>query len=30
MIRKGQAQWVSYDDVRKQNQFIYRLFDMAA
>jgi transposase, IS6 family len=30
MIRKGQARWVSNDDVRKQNQFIDRLFDMAA
>ena len=30
MIRKGQARWVSDDDVRKQNQFIDKLFDMAA
>ena len=30
MIRKGQARWVSDDDIRKQNQFIDRLFDMAA
>jgi hypothetical protein len=25
-----QARWVSDDDVRKQNQFIDKLFDMAA
>ena len=30
MTRKGRARWVSDDDVRKQNQFIDRLFDMAA
>jgi transposase, IS6 family len=30
MIRKGQAQWVSGSDVRQQNQFIDRLFDLAA
>jgi transposase, IS6 family len=30
MIRKGQARWVSHDDVRQQNQFIDRLFDLAA
>src|ERR1700724_1968941 len=30
MIRKGQARWVSGDDVRKQNQFIDKLFDLAA
>ena len=30
MIRKGQARWVSDDDVRKQNKFIDKLFDMAA
>ena len=30
MIRKGQAQWVSDDDVRQQNQFIDKLFDRAA
>ncbi len=30
MIRKGQARWVSDDDVRKQNQFIDQLFDLAA
>ena len=30
MIRKGQARWVSDADVRKQNQFIDQLFDLAA
>jgi transposase, IS6 family len=30
MIRKGRARWVSDDDVRKQNQFIDKLFDRAA
>jgi len=30
MIRKGQARWVSADDVRQQNQFIDQLFDLAA
>jgi transposase-like protein len=30
MIRKGQARWVSGDDVRQQNQFIDQLFDLAA
>jgi hypothetical protein len=30
MIRKGQARRVSDDDVRKQNQFIDQLFDLAA
>ena len=30
MIRKGQARWVSDDDVRKQNHFIDKLFDLAA
>jgi len=30
MIRKGQARWVSDADIRKQNQFIDRLFDLAA
>ena len=30
MIRKGQARWVSKDDVRQQNQFIDQLFDLAA
>jgi hypothetical protein len=29
MIRKGQAHWVSDADVR-QNQFLDRLFDLAA
>ena len=28
MIRKGQARWVSDDDIRKQNQFIDQLFDL--
>ena len=30
MIRKGQARWVSDNDVRQQNQFIDQLFDLAA
>jgi transposase, IS6 family len=30
MIRKGQVRWVSGSDVRKQNQFIDTLFDLAA
>ena len=30
MIRKGQARWVSDADVRQQNQFIDRRFDLAA
>jgi hypothetical protein len=30
MIRKGQARWLSDHDVRKQNQFIDKLFDLAA
>ena len=30
MIRKGQERWVSDDDVRQQNWFIDRLFDLAA
>jgi len=30
MIRKGQARWVSVGDVRQQNQFIDKLFDLAA
>ena len=29
-IRKGQARWVSRNDVRKQNQFIDQLFDLPA
>jgi hypothetical protein len=28
--RKGQARWVSDADVRQQNQFIEKLFDLAA
>ena len=30
MIRKGQARWVSGSDVRRQNHFINRLFEVAA
>ena len=30
MIRKGQARWVSGHDVRQQNRFIDRLFDLPA
>jgi transposase, IS6 family len=30
MIRKGQARWVNDADLRQQNQFIDRLFDLAA
>lgn len=30
MIRKGQARWVSGNDVCRQNQFIDKLFDLAA
>ena len=30
MIRKGQARWVSGNDVRKENQFIDKLFDLPA
>ena len=30
MIRKGQARWVNENDVRQQNQFIDKLFDLAA
>jgi transposase-like protein len=30
MIRKGQARWVSGTDVRRQIQFINKLFDVAA
>ena len=30
MIRKGQATWVSGSDVRRQIQFIHRLFEVAA
>ena len=30
MIRKGQARWVSGNDVRLQNQFINRVFHLAA
>ena len=30
MIRKGQARWVSGSDVRRQIQFIHKLFEVAA
>jgi transposase-like protein len=30
MIRKGQARWISGNDVRRQNRFIDRLFDLPA
>jgi len=30
MIRKGQARWVNKNDVRQQNQFIDKLFELAA
>ena len=30
MIRKGQARWVSGNDVHKENQFIDKLFDLPA
>ena len=30
MIRKGQARWVSGSDVRRQIQFLHRLFEVAA
>ena len=30
MIRKGQARWISDNDVRQQNRFIDQLFDLAA
>jgi len=30
MIRKGQSRRVSDNDVRQQNRFIDRLFDLAA
>ena len=29
MIRKGQARWVSGSDVRRQIQFLHRLFEVA-
>ena len=29
-IRKGQARWIRGKDIRKQNQFIDRLFDLPA
>jgi hypothetical protein len=30
MIRKGQVRWVSGSDVRRQIQFIDKLFELAA
>ena len=30
MIRNGQARWVSGSDVRRQIQFIHRLFEVTA
>ena len=30
MIRKGQTKWVSGSDVRRQIQFIHRLFEVAS
>ena len=30
MIRKGQARWGSGSDVRRQIQFIHKLFELAA
>jgi hypothetical protein len=30
MLRKGQVRWVSGTDVRRQNQFINKLFELAA
>src|ERR1700692_736915 len=30
MIRKGQARWVSTNDIRQQNRFIDKLFDLEA
>jgi transposase-like protein len=30
MMRKGQARWVSGSDVRRQIQFINKLFDVVA
>jgi hypothetical protein len=29
-IRKGQARWISGQDIRKQNQFIDKSFDLPA
>jgi hypothetical protein len=29
MIRKGQARWVNGNDVRRQMQFIHKLFELA-
>jgi hypothetical protein len=30
MIRKGQVRWVNGNDVRRQIQFIEKLFELAA
>jgi hypothetical protein len=30
MIRKEQARWLSSNDIRQQNRFIDKLFDLAA
>ena len=30
MMRKGQVRWVSGTDVRRQIQFIHKLFELAA
>jgi transposase-like protein len=30
MLRKGQVRWVSGTDIRRQNQFINELFEVAA
>ncbi len=30
MIRKGQARWISGNNVHQQNRFIDRLLDLAA
>src|SRR5436309_2178066 len=30
MLRKGQVRWVSGNDVRRQNQFINKVFELAA
>jgi hypothetical protein len=30
MLRKGRVRWVSGTDVRRQNQFINKMFELAA
>jgi hypothetical protein len=30
MMRKGQVRWVNGTDVRRQNQFVNKLFELAA